>query len=287
MESAQNLATEESRGRCKARHMMVTHPCGDHTQSCLTQLSRVSAHTLCCRLSLNNSSAHTLSLLKCTQNALAPVHKKCPLSSVHKVSLLKCTPSVFAQVHTKCPRSSAHKVSSLRCTQRHPCSNAHKHVLTPVHTKVSSLKCTQSVLAQVHTNCPHLSVHKMPLLQCTHSGLAQVHTKCSRSSAHQVSSLKCTQRCPCSDAHKVSSSALSVSSLQCTQSVLTPVNTKESSLKCTQSVLAQKHTKCPRSSVLAHEWWERYISCNQMRQIAKRNHPESDLNYCVFQKSAQ
>ena len=142
MESAQNLATEESRGRCKARHMMVTHPCGDHTQSCLTQLSRVSAHTLCCRLSLNNSSAHTLSLLKCTQNALAPVHKKCPLSSVHKVSLLKCTPSVLAQVHTKCPRS-----------------GAHKGILAPMHTNMSSLQCTQKY--------PHSNVLKVSLLKCT------------------------------------------------------------------------------------------------------------------------
>ena len=34
--TVQNLTPKKSQGRHKAEHIMVTHPFGDHTQSCLT-----------------------------------------------------------------------------------------------------------------------------------------------------------------------------------------------------------------------------------------------------------
>ena len=45
--AAQNWTLERSWGRHKARHITVTHMCGDHTWSCLTWLLRASALALC------------------------------------------------------------------------------------------------------------------------------------------------------------------------------------------------------------------------------------------------
>ena len=64
VESAQNWTLERSLGRRRARHITVTHLCGDHTCSCLTWLLRVSALALCHpSLHCTNSGVPPISLL--------------------------------------------------------------------------------------------------------------------------------------------------------------------------------------------------------------------------------
>ena len=44
--------------RCKATHLTVTHPCGDHAQSCVIWLLRANDPAVCCQLSLPSLSVN-------------------------------------------------------------------------------------------------------------------------------------------------------------------------------------------------------------------------------------
>ena len=124
--AAQNWTLERSWGRRKARHITVTHLCGDHTWSCLTWFLRASALALC-----HPSPYYT--------NSGAP-----PISPLYQQRCTTHLPTVPTVVHHPSSHYTSNGVLPIsplyqqRCTTHLPTVPTAVHHLSPHYTNSSA-----------------------------------------------------------------------------------------------------------------------------------------------------